>query len=132
MMSLVRLGSFALIGGFATLLYAVLAYVFTVVWQWQPSLSSAIAYGLCGLVSYFGNRLLTFRSEAPMAREASKFVVSTAFGFGLATLIPWLSTGVLKFDPRIGIAAVCIVIPLVNYTILSRFVFRNRAVEQAI
>lgn len=125
-----RLVSFAIVGGFTTLLYAGLAALFSLQWHWPAVLGSAVAYTICALVSYAGNRIVTFQSAAPVAAEASRFVLTSIFGYTLAALIPLVLTDIAKFDATISICAVCITIPAANYIILSRFVFARSAGEQ--
>ena len=117
-----QLGSFAFIGGCSTGLYVLLALLFTVHWHWPAGLSSAIAYALCGLVSYFGNRAL-FGSTAPIQGEASRFVVSSLFSYSIATGIPLVLTDIMHWDARIAIAIVFTLVPVLNFVILSQFVF---------
>lgn len=120
-----RLIWFGVIGGASTLLYAGLAWLLTVPLGWWPPLASAVAFTACAVGSFTGHRLLTFRSKAPVGSEIRRFSVTSGLGYGLATLVPWLLTGLLHLDPRIAIIAVCILCPVVNFVFLSFFVFRS-------
>jgi len=118
---------FACIGGAATVAYALLAYVMTKSWGWQPVLASAIAYSLCALGSFLGHKFLTFKSSAPASQEAHRFVLTTAIGYALALAVPFFVTQTWLFDARISIVMVCILSPTLNYILLNYFVFKPRA-----
>ena len=120
-----RLFWFAGIGGAATLAYAALAWVMTMPLGWPPVLASALAYSACALATFASHKRLTFQSSAPAAGEVKRFALTSAAGYGLAAGLPWLMTQVLHYDPRIAIAAVCVLCPAVNFVLLSLFVFER-------
>jgi putative flippase GtrA len=118
-----RLVWFGIVGGSAAALYGVQVYVYANVWGWSAVRGSTIAYLVCGLVSYSGNRLLTFQSEAPLAPEASRFVATSLIGMAISAFIPLLLTQYLHFDAWVSFLLVCISVPTANYFLLSRFVY---------
>lgn len=118
-----RLIWFAGIGGAATLAYAALAYVMTVPLGWPAALASAIAYSVCAAAGFVSHKRLTFRSSAPASGEMKRFALTSVAGYGLAAGLPWLLTQTLRYDPRIAIAAVCVLCPAVNFILLQAFVF---------
>ena len=118
-----RLFWFAGIGGAATLAYAALAWAMTVPLGWPPALASALAYSACALATFVSHKRLTFQSNAPLAGEMKRFALTSAAGYGIAAGLPWLLTQQLHYDPRLAIAAVCVLCPAVNFALLSLFVF---------
>lgn len=120
-----RLLAFGLIGATGTLLYAVLAYVFITRFGFANVPGSALAYTICGFISYFGNRIITFRSTTPVAFEAPRFIVSSLIGYGLATGIPLALQVAGHANPNLAILAVCTAVPLANFLLLERFVYKS-------
>ena len=118
-----RLIWFVGIGGAATLAYAALAYAMTVPLGWPPALASALAYSACALATFVSHKRLTFQSNAPAAGEIKRFALTSIAGYGLAAGLPWLLTQTLHYDPRLAIAAVCVLCPALNFVLLSVFVF---------
>ena len=118
-----RLIWFAGIGGAATLAYAALAWVLTAPLGWPAALASALAYSACAAATFVSHRRLTFQSSAPAAGEVKRFALTSVAGYGLAAGLPWLLTQTLHYDPRLAIAAVCVLCPAVNFVLLSVFVF---------
>jgi putative flippase GtrA len=114
---------FAVVGGAATVVYAVLAWALTL-WLGMPAVPASVAsYGFAALVSYFGHRRLTFRSDRPHGEAVSRFLGVTATGYVVSLVAPLLLTDLLDLHAAISIATTCIVVPLLNYVGLSRLVF---------
>ena len=123
MRMLAKLAWFGCVGGAATLSYAAIAYVLKEQFGWLPALASAMAYVICGVGSFAGHKLLTFRSQAPAGGEIGKFAATSLLGLGVALMVPYGLTQVLQWDARIAIALVCVLCPLLNFILLSLFVF---------
>lgn len=127
MKMLARLAWFGCVGGAATVGYAAIAYVLKEQFGWLPALASAMAYGISCIVSFAGHKLLTFASSAPASQEIGKFAATSLVGLGVALLVPYGLTQGLHWDARIAIALVCILCPLLNFILLSLFVFGKAA-----
>jgi putative flippase GtrA len=124
--NMLRLLHFLLVGGIATLMYAL---VVTLANIWLPlpaSANSLLAYGLSMCVSYAGHRIFTFRSQIAHSHTAPRFIMTGAVGYALAFLIPFGLTDTLGYSSHIATVMSCIAIPLVNYALLSLFVFGDR------
>lgn len=82
------LARFLLVGMGNTLLSATLMFLLEGVGYWR---STAIAYGVGAVMSFFLNRSFTFRSKESVWKTAAKFALSVAvcyvIGYGLARLI---------------------------------------------
>ena len=126
MKALVRLAWFCCIGGATTLAYAAMAWALTVPLGWWPAVASAVAYALASLASFASHRAFTFKSKAPLQGELSRYIATSAFGYGLAITLPLVMTQMLHLDARIAILLVCIAASAVNFVLLNSFVFRPR------
>jgi putative flippase GtrA len=121
-----RLLRFLLVGGMATLSYALLV---TLANLWLPlpaGVNSLIAYGLSMPVSYVGHRLFTFHSSHAHGHTAPRFILTSIAGYGLAFFIPFVMTDTLGLSSHLATLASCIVIPGANFILLSLFVFGGR------
>ncbi len=116
---------FALVGLGATLLYASLALLFSQM-ALAPVQASVLAYAVATVFSYLGQKFLAFRSPGAHRSELPKFLVLTAVGFGVATAMPAVFSGLLGFPPYVPVVATCIVVPLINLFVLDRWVFSAR------
>lgn len=118
-----KLSRFAVVGLAATALYAALALLFGSL-GWSAVGASVAAYALAAVFSYAGHKFLTFMSQGSHASELPRFVASTSLGFGLATALPLILSGGLGLANAVSVIATCIVVPVVNFLLLDRFVFR--------
>ncbi len=126
-----RMLRFLLVGGTATLSYALLV---TLANHWLPlpaGVNSLLAYGLSMPVSYAGHRLFTFNSARAHGQTAPRFMLTSAVGYGFAFLIPAVMTDALGWSSHLATLASCTAIPLVNFIMLSLFVFGEPHVAKA-
>ncbi|TIS60157.1 GtrA family protein [Mesorhizobium sp.] len=118
---------FALIGIGSTLIYATFAFFLS---RGQgallpATLASVAAYAVAALFSYTGHKYFTFMSNGNHAMELPRFVLLTASGLVVAIVLPGLLTQVLGIPASIPILLTCIAVPVVNYVVLGRWVFRG-------
>ena len=127
-----RLSRFALIGAAATAIYAATAAVLSA--GFDPLLpattASVCAYALAALVSYAGHKYVTFGSAGAHVFEAPRFVGVTAMGIAFAGILPKLMVDGAGLEPLVPIAVTCIVVPVVNYVVLERWVFGQARAER--
>ncbi|WP_353643947.1 GtrA family protein [Mesorhizobium sp. WSM2239] len=114
---------FVSVGVAATILYFVLASSTSVILQVSPSISSVVAYLLSAVFSYCGHKYLSFTSSGAHTIEAPRFVVTTTLGLLIAYLLP-LAAERMGLPHFVAYAAVCLVVPMVNFVLLKRWVFR--------
>ncbi|WP_419907114.1 GtrA family protein [Hoeflea sp.] len=122
---------FALVGLTATLLYAVLAMALEALFHataGQATLSIA-AYSIAAIFSYVAHRIFTFASNGAYHFEIPRFVLLTAVGFAISYVLPVIVGSVLGLPMFVSVAGVCIVIPLINFFALDRWVFSGRQVS---
>lgn len=122
-----RFVRFGLVGGTATLAYAVIAFVLITYAGIDDVVASVLAYAAAIPVSFFGQKFFAFRSAGPMAEEALRFFVVQGANLILAAGIMALVTDVLGFGAIVGIVAVTVTIPVFTYICLSIIVFSGRA-----
>jgi putative flippase GtrA len=90
----------------------------------RPVVASTAGFVASILVSYVLQHAWVFRSAATHAVAGSRFLTVTAIAFLLNTTILWLGTEVLAGPYPLVQAVALVAIPVVNYTINSRWTFR--------
>ncbi|RWX68797.1 GtrA family protein [Mesorhizobium sp. M4B.F.Ca.ET.089.01.1.1] len=124
-----RISRFAVIGGASTLVYAVCALALsrggTGTAMLPATAASVVAYAIAGLFSYAGHKYFTFMSAGAHAFELPRFALLNAMGLATAIALPVVLTERLGMPAAIPIVLTCIVVPLVNYIVLRRWVFRD-------
>jgi putative flippase GtrA len=90
----------------------------------RPVIASATGFAASVVVSYVLQHAWVFRSTAAHAVAGSKFLTVTAAAFTLNTVVLWLGTEVLT-APYPAVQAIALVaIPVLNYSLNSRWTFR--------
>ena len=113
---------FAVIGGMATALYAVVALGLSF-GGLRVTLASFAAYLTAALFSYAGHKYFTFVSDGAHRFEAPRFILLTVLGLAVSLILPAVLSGMLGLPAQVPIVATCILIPLVNYVVLRHWVF---------
>ena len=122
---LARLARFGAVGVACSALFAGLAWSLTAMAGLPAIAASLAAYVMAGVVSYLGQKLFTFRSEARHSDAAPRFLLLFAVGATIAASAPLLLTERLGLPPIVAIAFTCLAVPLFNYVVLGRLVFRG-------
>lgn len=119
-----RLVRYGISGGASALThFGVLVLLAEVLHVW-PVAASTAGFVASILVSYLLQRRWVFRSRIGHGVAGARFLTVTAVAFGLNTGIVWAGTEALHL-PYGGVQMVALsVIPLVNYTLNSRWTFR--------
>ena len=113
---------FLAVGVAATLTHGGTFLLLTAVAHVEPFYANLCAALLAALVSYFGHKVVTFRSDLPHAVSAPKFIVQG--------VVSWLVTSLLVtvLVPLLGVWLVTFivmaVIPVMNYFVYQRWTFR--------
>jgi putative flippase GtrA len=92
-----------------------------------PVAASATGFMASIVVSYVLQKAWVFRSTAGHGVAGARFLTVTAVAFGLNTGIVWIGTEALGVAYGIVQAVALVVIPVVNYTLNSRWTFRTAA-----
>ncbi|RUU29181.1 GtrA family protein [Mesorhizobium sp. M6A.T.Ce.TU.016.01.1.1] len=123
-----RLSRFALIGIASTLIYAACAFLLSrgqATAGLPAALTSFAAYAIAALFSYTGHKYFTFISGGSHAMELPRFLLLTASGLAVAVALPGLLTQMLGVPASVPILLTCIAVPVINYVVLGRWVFRG-------
>ena len=107
------------------MLYALCAWLFTSAGSTYlpPATASVAAYAVAAIFSYLGHKFFTFMSAGSHQFEAPRFAVLTGFGLAAAYLLPMLLVGRFGLPVAIPILLTCILIPVVNFVVLERWIF---------
>jgi putative flippase GtrA len=117
-----QLGRFAGVGIVNSVLYFVLAAVFSVVLGFAALAASVLAYVIAAAVAYLGHKFLTFGQPAHAADEMTRFAAAMGIGLSLAALIPIL---LASFGPMVSFATVLMLVPVCSFLLMKFFVFRT-------
>ena len=123
---LFRIIRFSIVGGVASLSYAIFAFSF-IHWIGVGQVAASAAAYIAALpISFLGQKLFTFRSKGKTHIEAQRFLVVQGISLLLATGITALFAHVLNKEPIYAIVAVVIIIPTFTYIAMSVGVFKVR------
>ena len=92
---------------------------------WGAVGASGSAYGVASVAAYLLHRRFTFQSSNPVAPEALRFALATATGMALALVLPHVLPG----PPELAYAAVCLVVPVVNFLLYRVLVYARHAAD---
>jgi putative flippase GtrA len=89
-----------------------------------PVAASTAGFGASVVVSYVLQHFWVFRSNAGHAVAGGKFLTVTAAAFTLNTVVLWVGTELLAAPYPVAQAVALVAIPVLNYTLNSRWTFR--------
>ncbi len=115
---------FGLVGGAATLSYALLGLLFVNVWGLPVLAGNALAYVISFFVSYWGQSAWTFRAKSGHKSMLPRFAATQALGLGLNSAIIWLLTG-LDLSYELAMPVAVILVPVFVYLLCKYWVFRQ-------
>lgn len=90
-------------------------------------MASLVAYAVAAIFSYLGHKFFTFMSAGSHRFEAPRFAVLTGCGLAVAYLLPALLVGQFGLPVSVPILLTCILIPVVNFVVLDRWIFSGRS-----
>ena len=120
-----RILRYAAIGGVSTLIYAVLTLALSAMhgFGMPVTIASIAGYGAGAVFSYCGHRFVTFMSDGAVGFEIVRFACATAFGFLLSVGLAVILADVAGLPPLVPVAIASILVPVLNFIILRKFVF---------
>ncbi len=121
-----RIATFGVIGTANLVLYLIV-YAWLGMAGFGRIAAGGLAFAACTIVSYLGNKFLTFRSKAAHAQEAPRFALTSLIGAAIATFGPSLLTDTFGLPEPIALAIVCTLVPLQNFLLMNAVVFRAAA-----
>lgn len=123
---MLRILRFAITGGIASAVYAIVAILAVDLFALSGLFASIIGYTIAIPVSFFGQKFWTFRATGSMARELPRFLLVQLLNMAAAAAIMAVLVDLLGLDRLIGVAAVVLAIPAMTYLLLARKVFVQR------
>ena len=116
--ALVSIGSFLI----DYLLFVVLTYVAGV-----PYLAANVAARIVSAAANFtGHKVLSFRSAGQTVSKAGRYVLAVLFALSMASVLLFVAVEFLAIGSLIAKPLVDVLVFLINFAVLSRFVFRGR------
>ena len=91
----------------------------------RPVAASTTGFVASVVVSYALQHAWVFRSTATHAVAGGRFLTVTACAFLLNTLVLWVGTEILRGPYPVVQAMALVAIPVLNYSINSRWTFRT-------
>ena len=119
-----RIFRFAITGIFVTLVHVIVAMLWILWVNHEPSLANAIAFIVATLVSFVINTFWSFASEMN-SLVLAKYVTVALIGLFLSAGVAW-AVDQMGFTYPYGIAAVVCVMPPVNFAMHHFWTYRIR------
>lgn len=118
-----RLGRFAVIGLLNAILYALATWWFVTSGHMAPESASLFGYVACIPFAYLGHRWVTFTSSGNFPVEAVRFIAVHVTGLLVSWCVMDLVANRLGLHFTVGIVAAVVLVPLLTFVVLDRFVF---------
>ena len=119
-----QLVRFALSGGLATILYAVVAIGLARATELDAIAVHVLAYFICIPMSYLLQRGYTFRHTGSRAVSGLRFLVVATTAF-LASTVAVILAEMAELPPNAGTLAVIVIVPTTSYLMMRMWVFRQ-------
>lgn len=120
-----KLLRYALSGSIAAVIYMGSTAGANRTWDLDLSISSALGYLVAMPCAYLLHRHVSFASKQPVPVEATKFIQQSVLSILFAAILPRMMYAAgLPLFAALGITSVAV--PLINYLMLSLWVFRTR------
>lgn len=115
---------FGLVGGAATLCYALLGLLFVNAWAMPLLAGNGLAYLISFAVSYLGQSFWTFQAGGGHRAMLPRFAATQAVGLGLNSCIVWLLVCFgLGYELAMPVAVA--LVPVFVYLLCKYWVFRR-------
>lgn len=121
-----RMLRFAITGGIASGVYAVVALIAVDLFAMSGLGASIVAYLVAIPVSFLGQKFWAFRAKGTLRQELPRFLAVQLFNLVAAAAIMAVLVDLAGIDRLIAIATVIIAIPVLTYALLARKVFTQR------
>ncbi len=122
---LIRLGKFAFVGVFNTLIDWAVYFVLYQLCGVPATIAQVVGY-ICGIISSFiGNKFFTFKSKSNAFSETWKFVIVNLLSLAASELVIYVTTEIYCWNGLIAkIPATCVSM-IINYLGSRLFVFKK-------
>jgi putative flippase GtrA len=119
------LSRFSLVGVLATLMYAAVANALIYSTTISPPRASLLAYLAGAVVSFFGQRSLTFNRTSDFRRHLFRYLILLVAGSTFCYLAVWFCTVQLALTASIATLLTAIAYPVLSFAIMSLWVFKS-------
>jgi len=75
--------------------------------------------------NYLAHKYITFDSKKWSNKEVGRYILNVLFNYAYATVILVITSNIFGFNPILGKTLQIIAVPLINYFILKKFVFKK-------
>lgn len=116
---------FALVGGLSTIVYGIVTLLAVEGARMPPLAATVFGYLLVVPLNYLLQRSFTFRSVDDARREIPRFLLVHGANIVASFLAMYAVTELLRLDYRWGVAATMLLVPVIVFLIMDRWVFRN-------
>jgi putative flippase GtrA len=124
--SLHRVIRFGLAGLVATLLYFLLTNALVLIAGMPPVAASVCAYLSSMGASYLLQSRFTFRVNSDSINQVVRFIITSLVGLFMSWCVMAVTVDVLSWFYFVGTAAICVLIPVVNFFVFRGWVFATR------
>jgi putative flippase GtrA len=131
-LSLHRVVRFGLAGLVSTLVYFMFINALVLAAGTPPVAASVCAYLLSLGISYLLQSRFTFRVNADSVGQVARFVITSLAGLIVSWCVMAITIDVLSWPYFVGAAAICLLIPLVNFFVFRGWVFAMRKDAKAL
>jgi putative flippase GtrA len=121
-----KLMRFALVGGSATLLYALFAIGLHQLWALPVLVGHVLAYLLAVPLSYLGQRHFAFSYRGPQLPALGRFLVTAGLAFAVSTCVVYVGDEVFHWHYLVAIGITMILVPTVSFIAMLLWVFIDR------
>lgn len=122
---LIELFLYGIFGLLAFFVNVIAFYVFANVFGWHYLLSNALAWITATTFAFFTNKLIVFRSDGGMAKEAVSFLAARLFTLAIDMFLMWLFVSVILMKELLAKIIVNVVVIVTNYVMIKLLVFRK-------
>lgn len=119
------LARFASVGAACSVLYAAIVAGAVSVVHLRPNLSAGIAYAAVIPFNFLMHRHFTFRSKGTVRHDVVRYVAAQSASMAFSIGVMALSVDVLGLPYAVGILGAIVLVPILSYLVLDRWVFEN-------
>jgi len=117
---------FLFVGGSLVVAHMALATLFAMAFAIPPAIANATAHALCLPPTYFAQRAVAFRSDAPHSRAFVRYVLLQLPLIALGAFLAWLLIGQMRLNPALAFVMICPFVALTSFVAQRWWAFSGR------
>ena len=121
---LVKFSSYSLVGCVSVLFYFASIFILVEFFHQEPVFSSAVAFILMTIISYFLNKRFTFNGHSSR-RTFMRYLTVSSLGFILNSTIMYVVVHIYSFHYSVGEIVTTLVIPIINFILNNFWTFKE-------